>query len=58
MTLSQITLFAILGAALALFAWGRVRYDVVAVLALLTAVLAVAKSNVASRKGKARALAI
>ena len=39
MTGEQITLFAILGVALLLFAWGRLRYDVVAVLALLAAVL-------------------
>jgi di/tricarboxylate transporter len=39
MTAEQITLFAILGAALLLFIWGRIRYDVVAVLALLAAVL-------------------
>ncbi|RMD60901.1 MAG: SLC13 family permease, partial [Alphaproteobacteria bacterium] len=38
MTAQQITLFAILGCALILFAWGRIRYDVVAVLALLAAV--------------------
>ncbi len=40
MTTEQISLFAILGVALALFVWGRVRYDIVAVLALLAAVLA------------------
>jgi len=39
MTGQQITLFAILGVALLLFAWGRLRYDVVAVVALLAAVL-------------------
>ena len=39
MTGEQITLFAILGVALVLFAWGRLRYDVVAVIALLAAVL-------------------
>ena len=39
MTLTQGTLFAILGAALLLFAWGRWRYDVVAVAALLSAVI-------------------
>ena len=39
MTGDQITLFAILGVALLLFAWGRLRYDVVAVIALLAAVL-------------------
>jgi di/tricarboxylate transporter len=38
MTSEQIILFVILGAALGLFAWGRLRYDVVAVLALLAAV--------------------
>ncbi len=38
MTSDQIILFVILGAALGLFAWGRWRYDVVAVLALLAAV--------------------
>ena len=36
----QITLFLILGAALGCFVWGRFRYDVVAVLALLAAVVA------------------
>ena len=40
MTFEQSTLFAILIATLALFAWGRVRYDVVAVSALLAAVIA------------------
>ena len=39
MDTSQIALFVILGLALVLFAWGRIRYDVVAVLALLAAVL-------------------
>ena len=39
MTTEQILLFAILGAALLLFAWGRLRYDVVAMLALLVAVI-------------------
>ncbi len=38
-TADQIALFGILGLALLLFAWGRVRYDVVAVLALLAAVV-------------------
>jgi len=40
MTNEQILIFAILGATLVLFVWGRIRYDVVAVLALLVAVLA------------------
>lgn len=40
MTNEQILLFAILGATLVLFVWGRIRYDVVAVLALLVAVIA------------------
>ena len=35
----QLALFAILALALGLFAWGRIRYDVVAVLALLAAVV-------------------
>jgi di/tricarboxylate transporter len=39
MTADQLLLFAILGAALVLFAWGRWRYDVIAVAALLSAVL-------------------
>jgi len=39
MTTDQMLLFAILAAALVLFAWGRWRYDVVAVGALLAAVL-------------------
>lgn len=39
MTTEQIALFVILVAALVLFAWGRWRYDVVAVAALLAAVL-------------------
>ena len=38
MTNDQVLLFCLLGAALLLFAWGRIRYDVVAVLALLIAV--------------------
>ena len=38
MTLDQIFLFAILAGALAGFIWGRVRFDLVAILALLTAV--------------------
>ena len=38
MTNEQVLLFCVLGAAFLLFAWGRVRYDVVAVLALLIAV--------------------
>jgi len=40
MTTQQILLFALLAATLVLFAWGRVRYDVVAVGALIVAVLA------------------
>ena len=39
MTLEQATIFAILAAALGLFVWGRLRYDAVAVMALLAAVL-------------------
>jgi di/tricarboxylate transporter len=39
MTTPQITIFAILAAMLALFLWDRLRYDVVALLALLSAVL-------------------
>jgi len=39
MTTQQILLFALLGAALVLFAWGRVRYDIVAVGVLIVAVL-------------------
>ncbi len=40
MTLAQTSLFVILGSTLALFVWGRIRYDLIAVLALLAAVLA------------------
>ena len=36
MTADQIATFAILGGTMALFIWGRLRYDLVAVLALLT----------------------
>ena len=39
MTLDQGLAFGILGAALALFAWGRLRYDLVALLALLAGIL-------------------
>ena len=39
MTTEQLLLFAILGVSLALFAWGRLRYDLVAMLALLAAVI-------------------
>jgi di/tricarboxylate transporter len=39
-SLDQLTLFAILAGALALFAWGRLRYDLVALLALLSSVIA------------------
>lgn len=39
MTFEQTSLFCILAVALGLFIWGRLRYDVVAVLALLAAVL-------------------
>ncbi len=39
MTTEQVLLFAILGVALLLFAWGRLRYDLVAMLALLAAVV-------------------
>ena len=38
MTNERVLLFSLLGAALALFAWGRLRYDIVAVLVLLIAV--------------------
>jgi di/tricarboxylate transporter len=40
MTTPQILAFAIIGAMMALFVWGRLRYDLVAVLALLTAIVA------------------
>lgn len=39
MTTPQILSFAVLAGMMALFVWGRIRYDMVAVLALLTAVL-------------------
>jgi di/tricarboxylate transporter len=39
MTLQQILAFAVIGATMALFIWGRLRYDLVAGLALLAAVL-------------------
>jgi di/tricarboxylate transporter len=39
MTIQQILAFAIVGGMMALFVWGRLRYDLVAVLALLAAVL-------------------
>ena len=39
MTLSQGLAFAIIGVMMALFAWGRLRYDVVAVLALFASVV-------------------
>jgi len=39
MTLQQTLAFGVLGATMALFMWGRLRYDVVAVLALLASVL-------------------
>ncbi len=39
MTLQHVLLFAILAAALGLFVWGRLRYDLVAVLALLATVV-------------------
>ncbi|HSV30205.1 MAG TPA: SLC13 family permease [Candidatus Omnitrophota bacterium] len=39
MTTDQATIFVILGLALALFVWDRVRYDVVALLALLATVM-------------------
>jgi di/tricarboxylate transporter len=38
MTLSQALAFAIVGVMMALFVWGRIRYDVVALLALVAAV--------------------
>ncbi len=40
MTLDQGLAFAIVGAMMALFAWGRLRYDLVAMLALLASVAA------------------
>ena len=40
MTTPQILAFAIIGAMMALFVWGRLRYDLVAVLALLAAIVA------------------
>src|SRR5215208_3402386 len=39
MTLPQILSFAVLGGMMALFVWGRLRYDLVALVSLLTAVL-------------------
>jgi len=40
MNLQQLTIFSVLGGTLILFAWNRVRYDVVAVLALLVVAVA------------------
>ena len=40
MTADQTIAFAVLGGALALFAWGRFRYDLVAIVALIAVVLA------------------
>jgi di/tricarboxylate transporter len=40
MTLPQAFAFSIVGAAVAMFAWGRFRYDVIALLALLAGVIA------------------
>jgi di/tricarboxylate transporter len=40
MTTPQIFAFAIIGAMMALFVWGRLRYDLVALLALLTSIVA------------------
>ena len=39
MTTAQLSAFALLGGAVALFVWGRVRYDLVALGALLVGVL-------------------
>ena len=39
MTVPQIYIFAVLAATLTLFIWGRWRYDMVALLALLTVVV-------------------
>src|SRR3712207_6806264 len=39
MTIEQISAFALLGGAVVLFVWGRIRYDVVALGALLVGVL-------------------
>src|ERR687889_2269602 len=39
MTIPQILSFAILGGMMVLFVWGRLRYDLVALISLLTAVL-------------------
>jgi Citrate transporter len=39
MTLQQSLTFAVLGGTMVLFIWGKLRYDLVALLALLTAVL-------------------
>ena len=39
MTTPQILAFAIIGAMMALFVWGRLRYDLVALLALLAAIV-------------------
>lgn len=39
MTLEQMLAFAVIGATMALFIWGRLRYDLVAGLALLASVL-------------------
>ena len=48
MTTPQILAFAILAAMMALFVWGRLRYDMVAVLALLAGV---ARRHRAHRQG-------
>src|SRR5512145_1630863 len=40
MTIPQILAFAIIGVMMALFVWGRLRYDLVAVLALFAAIVA------------------
>ena len=38
MTLPQVLIFAIVAVMMALFVWGRIRYDVVAMLALVVSV--------------------
>ena len=54
MTIEQVIVFAIIATTMAMFLWGRVRYDIVAVIALLCGVYAGVVPAIAAFEGFAQ----
>jgi di/tricarboxylate transporter len=58
MTIEQVIVFSIIAAAMAMFLWGRIRYDVVAIMALLAGVYAGVVPAMAAFTGFAHRLSL